>query len=146
LYEKKCNYTIDCQEFKTRLTCSNGKCLCSSNTYWNGVECAQAIDYLGGCQSNSECNINQNLFCSPNSMTCVCANNLYWKSSLSKCVNYSSLNENCNSNDECLANSFLSCNAVSKKCDCPLDRYWSEIHKQCCKLFFLFFFKQQMLF
>ncbi|XP_076113954.1 uncharacterized protein LOC143082246 [Mytilus galloprovincialis] len=123
-----CETSFDCRR---KLICTDFKCQCCKELYWNGSNCLTRKGTKQYCKSSSECM--ESLLCTENS--CICPEKDYWNGHT--CVARKLLNERCSLHFECQPT--LSC--ARGYCQCPSSDYWNgsscalrKIQNETCRL------------
>ncbi|XP_063399291.1 uncharacterized protein LOC134683913 [Mytilus trossulus] len=123
-----CETSFDCNR---KLICTDFKCQCCKELYWNGTNCLTRKGQRQYCNSSLECI--ESLLCVENS--CICAEEDYWDGH--KCVARKLLNSRCSLHFECQPT--LSC--ARGYCQCPSSDYWNgsscalrKIQNETCRL------------
>ena len=109
-------------------------CVCSSNSFWNGTQCAEIKRLYDSCTSPSDqCPTNGQCGASN---TCECTNTTYYKSTLNSCITYSTFGEICNENafvtSECSPSQNLVCSSnTNGLCQCNSDAFYNSTGPIC---------------
>lgn len=123
-----CQTSFDCRR---KLICTDFKCQCCKELYWNGTNCLTRKGQKQNCNSSSECM--GSLQCKD--ALCMCAEKEYWDGHT--CVARKLLNVRCSLHFECQPT--LSC--ARGYCQCPSSDYWNgsscalrKIQNETCRL------------
>ncbi|CAF0756059.1 unnamed protein product [Brachionus calyciflorus] len=124
-YQDTCTHTYMCKTLAENLQCISGKCDCDSSSFsWSSNESKCKLTYnKGTCNSDSDCNSNENLICNSGNNKCTCikivGDEKYWNNTYCvPAISYGSVT--CTNDIMCKTlTEHTYCDLATGKCDCP---------------------------